>query len=164
MTAETVAVIAAVVSAVCASIAILINYWGIRQRRFLERHRKELEEMDQLIELFSTACTKWLIIGGGNGDRATLREIERKFFVLDASPLMADDLNKWKRDPCIDLLISQNILGEWIPGNFESLELKSFHPSETTEDYLKRKIRDLNNIKHKALNGGSFFSFVRSAF
>lgn len=123
MTAETVAVIAAVVSAVCASIAIYLNYWGIRQRWFLERHRKELEEMDQLIELFSRACTKWLIIGGGGGDRGTLREIERKFFVLDASPLMADDLNEWKRDPCIDLLISQNILGEWIPSNFESLKL-----------------------------------------
>ena len=105
--------------------------------------------MDELISLFSGVCANW--VTKGSVSPGTLREIERKLFVLESSPLVADDIDKWK-DLFIDRLIFQNEMTDgMLPKNFETLCLQPLHQEKTIEVYLKEKIQELSEIKNRRL-------------
>ena len=146
-----VSVSAAIISVIFAGISVFIGSRGLRRQWFLVGHKKELDDLDKVIDLFSAASARWLRTDGMTDERTALGEIHEKLLILDASPTFARDIREWKEDPCIDLLVLQNVLGDWPPKNFEALSLSHFHPGETIESYLKRKIQRLHHIKQKAL-------------
>lgn len=131
------------ISAICAVAAVITAFRTVRltvienrEDRFLEEHRIELSNFDQLITLFEAVCANWLTRGGVSA--ATLREIERELLILETSYLVGEDIRKWK-DVFIDRLVFQNEFAEqMLPKNFETLVLNPLGREETIEVYLAK--------------------------
>ena len=105
------------------------------------------------MSLLSGVCANWLT--KGLVEPSTLREIERKLFVLQSVSLVASDVDKWK-DVFIDRLIFQNEMADgMLQENFETLCLQPLHQDKTVQVYLQEKIQELNEIKNRRFFRGS---------
>ena len=135
------------VSAVCAYQSVRLSVRASHDQRFLDEHKMALEQMDELISLFSGVCANWLT--KGLVEPSTLRKIERRLFVLGSVSLVNDDVAKWK-DVFIDRLILQNeMVDGMLPENFEKLCLQRLQPDTTVQVYLQEKVQELNEIKNR---------------